>query len=355
MPINFGTRRALLEKKARSVTGPFIVSAQQVTITIGSLASSATATISAVDTSKSFLVFGGYTTTSSVRNVSACQPRIELTNGTTVTAYRDSTISTTSTTVKCTVLEFNSRFIKSVQRGTISIAGTNSATATISAVDPANSVSIYLGSTCTNTTTSNSFFISYNVLTDATTVTATTAAVSNSTVGFCVVEFQPNIIKSVQQNVFTSTSSATVETSSINTVSLNDSVMFFGGYSTLASAFVNIGYCRLAAPNSISFEREGTATFTRTYSNTVVEFYPGVIKRVQRFLSPQVSSATLDTTISPVSLSASGVINLMQSGPATVDPSQYYMTGELTTSTNFRSTTVTSNTRTGSFSVVEFN
>ena len=84
-----------------------INSVQYGTVTIASGATSGTATITSVDTSKSVLGFLGFTTAvdSSVQN--RVFPRITLTNATTVTATRDSSDPVKAVTVSFVVTEFN--------------------------------------------------------------------------------------------------------------------------------------------------------------------------------------------------------------------------------------------------------
>ena len=93
-----------------------------------------------------------------------------------------------------------SSLIQSIQYGTVSVSGTTSGTATITAVDTADSMLVFMGQSCTDTT---SFFERGNVglsLTNSTTVTATKAGSnSNIVAGFCVVEFYPGVVKSVQR------------------------------------------------------------------------------------------------------------------------------------------------------------
>jgi hypothetical protein len=80
--------------------------------------------------------------------------------------------------------------IKSIQRGTITIAGNNtSATATISSVNTSKSMVSFLGS---NTGGSGLFLLGRVGLTNATTVTATkhsTEGVSETVVSYEVIEF----------------------------------------------------------------------------------------------------------------------------------------------------------------------
>jgi hypothetical protein len=93
------------------VTSP-IKSIQRGTITIAASATTGTATITSVDTAKSMCLFLGFTTTwdfASADNWRASRlfPRVALTNGTTVTATRNSSDSTATVTVSYEVIEYN--------------------------------------------------------------------------------------------------------------------------------------------------------------------------------------------------------------------------------------------------------
>lgn len=79
-----------------------INSVQAGTITIGSGSTSNTATITSVDTTKSFVVFNGASTSSTALN--RVTARVALTNATTVTATRESSVD--EVTVAFTVVEF---------------------------------------------------------------------------------------------------------------------------------------------------------------------------------------------------------------------------------------------------------
>lgn len=75
--------------------------------------------------------------------------------------------------------------IKSIQRGTISLSsGASSATATLTAVDPAKTLLIFLGASGSDTAVRIA-------LTDATTVTAyhATGGMTTTTVGYEAIEF----------------------------------------------------------------------------------------------------------------------------------------------------------------------
>src|SRR4030067_2795097 len=92
------------------------------------------------------------------------------------------------------------QFIKSIQHATITTTGTtDTGTATISAVDTANSILYFDGASAGNTSgaTVSAFRV---VLTNSTTVTATrnTSSAVVGTIKVTVVKYYPNVIRSIQ-------------------------------------------------------------------------------------------------------------------------------------------------------------
>jgi len=171
-----------------------IQSMQTGTIAVG-INSPGTTTISAVNTSVSVLIPGGWSAAYNTGNaIYATQPRITLTNSTTVTAATYTNGTGVNSTNAFTVMEFRSGVVKSIQYGNTS--GTSGAdTATITAVNTAKSYVIYLG---LNSTSSNAYaqegpqrYYARVDLTNSTTVTArySEAAGQTMTINFAVVEF----------------------------------------------------------------------------------------------------------------------------------------------------------------------
>lgn len=124
-----------------------IASVQRGTITIGSGASSNTATIAAVNLDHSRVVYLGNDTT--LDQTDSAFARVALTNSTTVTATRGLS-SASDTVVSYEVVEYAPGVIKSIQRGTtaVSSATTNQA---ITAVQMAKTVVDDLGFTFAST------------------------------------------------------------------------------------------------------------------------------------------------------------------------------------------------------------
>jgi len=153
---------------------PVIKKVQHGTITLDG--TSATDTIDTVVTANSLLMFLGQTNAEN-DSWEEFLARIELTNSTTVTAYRDTDEADHDPVIKYCVVEFMPGIIKSNQSGTITITEPDTSdTAIINSVNKDKSFVSWLGraTTDTGTTVYRGRFGMANVeLTNATTVTAT--------------------------------------------------------------------------------------------------------------------------------------------------------------------------------------
>lgn len=165
---------------------PGVKSIQRGTITINGAASN-TATITAVDTANSVLRLLGFTVQTAVNDDHAFA-RVSLTNATTVTA-QCAVAPGTNVIVSYEVIEFYPGAIKSIQRGTIALAGATPVTATITSVDTTKAELRSLGFSSSNGAPSSTVQTSL-VLTNATTVTASSVGTgANQTVSYEVVEY----------------------------------------------------------------------------------------------------------------------------------------------------------------------
>lgn len=189
-------------KSARLQTGPLaqagvvalwgassqIRSVQRGTIALGG-ATSATATVTAVDTANAVLRYTGIITNfSGSGGAQYQQVRVALTNATTITATRFATGGLTAS-VGWELIEYQPGVIRSIQRGTIAVISATSATATITRVDPNKAQVDWLGQSTDSTTDDNAYAIL--ALTDGVTVTATRGAAGavTDTVSYQVVEW----------------------------------------------------------------------------------------------------------------------------------------------------------------------
>lgn len=93
--------------------------------------------------------------------------------------------------------------VKLIQRGTITLTGVTTNTATITAVVLANTRLKYLGHVATDGGTTRPIGSLQIELTNTTTITATVGLAGSHVVSFEVVEHYPGVIKSVQRGLVT--------------------------------------------------------------------------------------------------------------------------------------------------------
>ncbi len=161
-----------------------IKSIQRATIAITG-ATSNTATVTAVDPNNSRLRFLGWSDSSTLTGPQGLV-RIALTNSTTITANVVTSPGADTASVSFELIEYQPGVIKSVQRGTITDPTT---TATITAVNTVKTELDYLGNTTANTAGIFTTQFTRLVLTNATTVTASSGANDGQVTGFQVVEW----------------------------------------------------------------------------------------------------------------------------------------------------------------------
>lgn len=256
--------------------GSYINSIQQVSITIGAAAASNTATISTVG-ANAFVIIQGWTTTSANPLAAQSLPRIELTNSTTVTAYRN-TLGTPAIIVKAVVVDPAAGLVSSVQQGTVSISGAATGTATITSVNTSNSAVFYLGNTTTDISSGGQDMMDIK-LTNSTTVTATLrTGTTTATVGFVVVVFNTAAIQSIQTSErLYSANSTNVTISSVTTA---NTMLAWGGF-TSSSGGGNDAYMSLTGATTVNVNSVNDTDFRIGF--TVIEFKSGVLARaVQR-------------------------------------------------------------------------
>jgi len=177
--------------------------------------------------------------------------------------------STVGTTVR-NWLSRTPKIVKSIQRGTITLTGVASNTATITSVVLANSVLVWLGQSSTDVAVSSTDR-SYTAvsLTNSTTVTGTrSSASSNVTVSFEVIEYYPGVIKSVQRGTVVSAA-----TSTITAVDVSKSVLTFLGYIGSLSTYVGLNtVCTMVLTNSTTITCTG-GDAVHSMGWQVVEYY----------------------------------------------------------------------------------
>lgn len=258
-----------------------VESVEQVSISIAAAATSNTATISSVTTSRSIVIFNG-TTNDTTSDSSGQFCRLDLTNSTTVTATR--TNSTGNLVVKGFVIQFKSGTTNSVQQGTITVAGisTTTNTATISSVNTSYSAVFYQGVSGAGTSGAENNYLTNVELTNSTTVTATrsNSSTGNDVVlGYVVVEFSSSYIQSVQ-HVTVTLSAVASNTATISSVTTANCMTAYGHFRA------NDGdpdcFGKLTLTNSTTVTASHSTTSTSFHKCVIVEFISGVITSVQR-------------------------------------------------------------------------
>lgn len=150
---------------------------------------SATATVTAVVLANAVLLYNGRSNNNAAATSAAGYPRLTLTNTTTVTATRN-TAQAGAMPVAWVLIEYYPNILKSCQYGTVSLGAGTSATATITSVDTTKAHVINLGWSSSSVAVMDATFEVKQVLTNATTVTATSNTANNATTtSFVVVEF----------------------------------------------------------------------------------------------------------------------------------------------------------------------
>ena len=348
-----------------AAAGGIIESIQQIEFTVASSSATGTGTISAVDTANTSVFFssghaGGHRTPSENDSEVNSLLRVELTNGTTVTATRGAA-PPFSITVVCTVVEWASAAVDSVQQGTVDItgAGVFTGTDTITTVDTSRSAVIYLGGSTTNSG------IQYGgvYLTDATTITAESGlATANGTltVGYVVVEFAAGVTDSVEQFDISITNAAnTTNTATITSVDTSRSFIFPGGATNndtgpeMDDAFT---HAQLTNGTTVTITRNTADAVVPNQFGTVVQFDASNITSIQRGVVT-LSSTTLDTTVTEVSatLSMVNALGATSTDGSNIDPDKQYFTAEIQSTTNIRLTKGSSSRNAiTSYELVEF-
>lgn len=329
-----------------------IVSIQAFSITLSS-GTSNTATINAVDTTRSVIVLGGMHGNSTVTG--RIRGQAVLTNSTTVTVTRG--VSTTSTlVVKGTVIEFAPWVVASVQSGTVTLAAATTGTATITSVDTARAVVIDNGASVAAAGSAITGAFAQFTLTNATTVTAKTGASSSNSFGFTVVEFRPGALAQLVAGSLDATNTNTADTVTLapNVDAAMAALLFAGTLSSSNS--LDVGFTRAALTDG------STVTQTRTTGTSaehgcalaVAQLGRRVVRRVQRGTVAISASTSGTATIEAVDPSRSWVMFLGMSAAVAATPDQALASLALTAADTVTATVGTSGTTTVSFEVVTF-
>jgi hypothetical protein len=276
---------------------------QHFNVTIPINQTQGTATIAAVDTNRASIGYGGYFSSVTTLQGNTSSGRVELTDSTTVTAYRDTLDASRTVNVVGCVIEWASDMVNSVQRGQINIGlGGSSATATINAAIGVG-VENYLGRTTGSTAMDPSIMEVGLDLTNPTTITANRGSGSLDTlnVGFEFIDFKSSVIQSVQRFAQNYTNVNTSDNITISSVDVNNSMLLnTGQYGASTTWADTLHALTLTGATTVNAERNGANAASRTANFVVLEFVPGVITAKQTNARTWTTPGNSDLVISSV-------------------------------------------------------
>jgi len=174
------------------------------------------------------------------------------------------------------VAQFGQRsMIRSIQRGVLSVPnGSSTAAATITSVDPNNSV-LSVSQDGDGAVNRWDASVGTVVFTNATTITATRTTTTGDVLrtSYEVIEYWPGVIKSVQRGTITLAGAAS-NTATITTVNTSKSMLFDLRYSTTELAVPHTITTRLTLTNATTVTASrAVGTGTNISSYQIVEFY----------------------------------------------------------------------------------
>jgi hypothetical protein len=312
-----------------------------IVITIATGATSNTATVTAVDSQRALLLWGGFTTTdtASASGFDSILPRITLTNSTTLTATRGASDASFTTTVRARLMEFAPGMMERVQYGTITIAANaDSGISTLATdIDLATSAVFFLGVTTDSATALASECLATVEIGNANTIIAKRAypAASALTVSYAVGQFRKGVINRIQQRTARFSGTGLTGTDTITSVDLNNSMIAWGGIRAHSNTLADSAFrLQQTAPGTITFTRVGTDPRQVEINYTSIEFVSSILASVQRGDTPIASATSADETIT-----TAGDAMISQLGFSTnaTASRELYPTVEQSTTTNVKS------------------
>lgn len=249
-------------------------------------------------------------------------------------------IGTSGATTSSNGILVGNSYVNSVQYVSITIpGGSNSATATISAVGSGAFLILNGHSTTDNVVTTLTRPAIRVTLTNSTTVTAnrqSADATITTTVNVAVIDATANLVESVQFGTV-AVNNATSNTATISSVDLSRSAVFYLGQSSTSTSAANrvFGAVELTNATTVTGVLGATAsTTTCTLSYCVVQFAASAIQSVQRFATNSSSSSL--TTAQAISAVTTANSMIAWGGVATSNStfSSWIMNAQLTSTTN---------------------
>jgi len=274
-----------------------------------SAATSATTTITSVNTSNAILFPLGYTSThNATTGYEQGSPRLELTNATTVTAYLNTTNTGETVVANFVVVEFASGNVNSIQAGSFTLAsGSTSTTQTITSVGSC-SIAINLGWTINGSGMSSVQQAMGLELTNSTTLTGYKDQTSNAiTVGYMVADLGAAICTSATnyKKVLSGNTSATWTQTLSPTVTANNALLIFNGCTagSGASNFPSWGtYTTLTNGSTVTGTRTTTGSLSQNCLFMVWDIPGSVLNSAaQEGLADTKTNPSVTNTITSVS------------------------------------------------------
>ncbi len=339
------------------------VGVQYYSITIASGSATGTATITAVG-SGAFILHDGINPSASA-NTGEQQARVTLTNSTTITATRATLTAGTVVVKGCIIDADTTNLIKSVQYGTILISlASTSGTASISAVTDGNTAVEYLGFSIVITAVSERQNLARLSL-SGTTVTATmaSAAPSDLTVGFEIIEFQTAALSSAAVQRISCTSSASVTSYDVaipSAIVMNNALCIYSGSSigtdttTLSQGEM---YGNLKDTTTFTTNINGATTDAKAFNVSIIDFASGVLNQAMQRGTTTLTGATSNTSAITSVVTGNSIVSYLNqstsAGIVGVDRAKCAVVLTDSTTITVTKTTATDNA-TGSWEVAEF-
>jgi hypothetical protein len=167
-----------------------------------------------------------------------------------------------------------SSLIRSVQRGTISVTGATSATATVSAVNLDHTRLRFLGARASLNVVDGTKYFAHIQLTNATTITATVTAspgANTCLVSWELTEYAPGVIKSIQRG--TTTAAGGAATATITRVDPAKSELTINGFLDADTSNNNGVFCTGVITDGVTLTFTNTVAVNITPAWEVVEYF----------------------------------------------------------------------------------
>lgn len=299
----------------------YIFLSQFVSITIPASFLSSSVTVMVRNVSNVAIFWDNFTTTESAAVARTCLASISISSsGSSFTIIATRAFADTNTiTVKLCIVEFTPNALNSaVQYGSINFSTASAmASTSISEVNPSFAVVSYLGVQ----TQDKAFSFSENYSNISLNTTTSVLGVRNATgtvmiLGFCVIEFNPAIVNSLQIVSPTLANTNTNDDIPISKVVIDNTLVLYNGSKGTSAVWADgLHLGKFSGTDTFSLLRSGNGIAPRTPAFTLLEFVQGI------------SSANLEST---QGVSTNVIINL---GPTVLEKTILAWLGEISPGT----------------------